>query len=186
MSATPKDPATPISVAETADDATTVSRRGFLRGIGSAGVLAAAAGTPLITPSTADAEVLGPADDATRAGQAARVRQRAARNALANRPPQATNSDEMLYDDFRGSFFKTLPQNDLGEVDDAAYKALLTALDSGSSDDFAAVPLSVQADRKLANPMAAFAFEMTGGDGHSSRIPAAPAFASATTAAEMA
>ena len=36
-----------------------------------------------------------------------------------------TNGDEERYPDYRVSFGKTLPHNDLGEVDSAAFRALL-------------------------------------------------------------
>lgn len=98
---------------------------------------------------------------------------------------QETNGDEGLYSDYRASFTKTLPHNEFGEVDPAAYEALLTALASGENDDFEAVPLSVSADRKLANPQGAYKFEMTGRDGQNTWMRPAPTFASAETAAEM-
>jgi hypothetical protein len=169
---------------------TGISRRNFLRGVGGVGALAATGlggGAALLAPTSASAEVLGPLGQPRRRNRAFQVRQRAART-LANiqLPPQPCNGDETLYADRRASFFKTLPQDNLGEVDPAAYQAFLDALESGQSEDFAAIPLSPQAARKLANPQAAYAFELSGGDGHSSRIPAAPAFASAFQAVEMA
>lgn len=167
-----------------------VSRRGFLRGFGGAGALAAAggigAGSLLTAPEPASATVLGPADRRRRRIDAYLVRNQAARNlARPGLPPQPTNGDEAFYADRRASFFKCLPQNDLGEVDAAAYQSLLDALDSGDAADFDLIPLSAQADRRLANPVAAYAFEMTGGDAHSSRIPEAPSFAGSFQAVEM-
>ncbi|MEM9557941.1 MAG: vanadium-dependent haloperoxidase [Acidobacteriota bacterium] len=168
---------------------TAVSRRGFLRGLGGASAATAAglgAGSALLTPDDALADPIGPLDERQRAVRAYRVRQRAAQRSLRrNLPPQPCSGDDDLYADRRGSFFKTLPQNNFGEVDTAAYDAFLAALASGEQADFDVVPRSVQADRKLANPLAAYAYELTGGDGHSSRIPAAPAFASALQSAEM-
>ncbi|MCA1779842.1 MAG: vanadium-dependent haloperoxidase, partial [Xanthomonadaceae bacterium] len=98
---------------------------------------------------------------------------------------QQTNGDEGLYDDFRASFSKALPHNDLGEVDPDAYGSLLNALDSRESADFELIPLDPSADRKLANPQAAYKFEITGRDSHLTFMRPAPAFASAETAAEM-
>jgi hypothetical protein len=66
-----------------------------------------------------------------------------------------------------------------------AYQALLYALESGKPSKFEAVPLSGDAERYLANPQACYAYEMTGGDGHSCRIAAPPTFAGARMAAEM-
>ncbi len=167
---------------------TDVSRRGFLQG---AGALAAAttvgAGSALVTPEAASAEVLGPLNRRSRQFSAYRVRQRAARVLVEpNIVEQPCSGDEDLYADRRASFFKTLPQNSLGEVDANAYQAFLDALESGNPADMDAVPLSPEADRRLANPLASYAYEMTGGDAHSSRIPAAPAFTSDFQAVEMA
>ena len=167
-----------------------VSRRGFLQGVSGAGLLGAtglAGGASLLTPGAAAAEEIGPLNQRQRQVQAFVVRRRAARNLFdPNLPNQDCNGDDAAYADRRASFFKTLPQNNLGEVDSAAYDQFLTALESGEQSDFDAIPQSPQSDRGLANPMAAYAFEMTGGDGHSSRMPPAPAFNSSFIAAEMA
>ena len=184
----PKEPIAPFQSKNTAtlteDEVTGVSRRGFLTGIGVAGL---ASGAGVLTTGSAEAEVLGPSGQRNRQVEAFRVRNQAARNLFDPRlADQPCNGDDSAYADRRASFFKTLPQDNLGEVDSAAYDQLLQALDSGEQADFNAVPLSNQSDRALANPMASYAFEMTGGDGHSSRIPAAPAFASGFTATEMA
>jgi len=98
--------------------------------------------------------------------------------------PSQTNGDEGKYADYRGSFTKALPHNNLGEVDPAAYGKLLYALETGSPAAFEAIPLGGTA--RLANPQAAYRFELTGADGNAVRIRPAPAFASAETAAEMA
>lgn len=164
-----------------------LSRRGFLRGAGlvTAGGLAATAS--LSTPPPAGAEEIGPLGRRSRQVRAFQVRNRAARRLFDPRlPEQSCNGDDTAYADRRGSFFKTLPQNSFGEVDTNAYQAFVDALDLGDQDAVEAVPASPQAVRKLANPMAAYAFEMTGRDGHATRMPAAPTFAGAVTAAEMA
>ena len=98
---------------------------------------------------------------------------------------QNNNGDEELYADRRASFSKCLPHNELGEVDSFAYDRFLTALMSRTSDDFEAIPISPIADRKLANPQAAYAFDMMGVDSHATSILPAPDFNSAETAAEM-
>ncbi len=164
-----------------------LSRRGFLHGAGVLGATGLASGATLLAPGSTAAEELGPLGQRRRQLSAFQVRNRAARNLYdPNLPEQECNGDESAYADRRASFFKTLPQNNLGEVDTAVYDLYLTALETGAQSDFDAIPLSPQSERRLANPLAAYAFEMTGGDGHSSRLPAAPAFASAFTAAEMA
>ncbi len=175
---------------ESESDAANVSRRGFLHGIGGAGLLSAtglAGAASLVTPGSAEAEEIGPLNKRQRKVRAFLVRKQAAANLFRQRlPNQDCNGDEDAYADRRASFFKTLPQNNLGEVDSAAYDQFLTALESGEQSEFDAIPQSPQSDRGLANPMASYAFEMTGGDGHSSRMPPAPAFDSDFIAAEMA
>ena len=97
--------------------------------------------------------------------------------------PQNANSDERVLGNFIGNFSKCLPHADNGEVDDAAYRALLVAIHSGRAADFALVPRGGVA--KLANPRAARAFQMEGQDASRVRIPPAPSFASEQRAAEM-
>ena len=96
---------------------------------------------------------------------------------------QETNGDEGLYADYRASFTKGLPHNSLGEVDVAAYEALLGALETGQTQDFEAIPLG--GTRKLANPQGAYRFDLVGLDSHKTFMRPAPAFESAETAAEM-
>lgn len=96
---------------------------------------------------------------------------------------QETNEDEGLYADYRASFTKGLPHNNLGEVDTAAYDTLLGALETGQTQDFEAIPLG--GTRKLANPQGAYRFELVGLDSHKTFMRPAPAFESAETAAEM-
>ncbi|OFX05566.1 MAG: hypothetical protein A3E78_12385 [Alphaproteobacteria bacterium RIFCSPHIGHO2_12_FULL_63_12] len=95
-----------------------------------------------------------------------------------------TNGDEGKYGDYRASFSKALPHNNLGEVDPVAYGKLLYALETASPAAFESIPLGGSA--RLANPQAAYRYELTGVDGNGARIRPAPAFASAETAAEMA
>ena len=96
---------------------------------------------------------------------------------------QDTNGDEGLYADYRASYSKGLPHNDLGEVDLDAFDTLLTALNTGQNGDFEAIPLG--GTRKLTNPQAAYRFELVGLDSHQTFIRPAPTFESAETAAEM-
>ena len=168
------------------------SRRRFLGQMTAGGV--AAAVVPNLTVSAQDdgrQDGLPSIDDVAigeaRSRRAFRLRQQAARNYLRQRPPEVRdNGDERRYDDFRSCFFKALPQNDYGEVQSTAYRALLEACERGTVEAFDAVPLSAESDRRLANPLAAFAFEMIGPDSWSTRMPPAPTFASAAQAAEMA
>src|SRR5258706_571709 len=57
-------------------------------------------------------------------------------------PAHPTKGDEARYATTRiGSYPKGLPHNALGEVDPAAYAALLGALASGRPADFEAIPM---------------------------------------------
>lgn len=97
---------------------------------------------------------------------------------------QETNGDE-AFADKRGSFTKTLPHNELGEVDTVQYSAYLTALASGRNSDFEAIQLAPQGFRKLANPQGAYKFERVGRDSHNTWMRPAPTFLGAETSAEM-
>ncbi len=124
------------------------------------------------------------ADKMTRQTQAYQTRELAAKAQQAiDYGTQATNGDEGLYADYRGSYSKGLPHNAQGEVDTGAYQALLDALESAENRDFEAIPMG--GVRKLANPQAAYRFEMVGLDSHKTFMRPAPEFASLETAAEM-
>jgi hypothetical protein len=81
------------------------------------------------------------------------------------------------------NFTKALPHNPLGEVDPAAYRALLRALRSGRPEDFRQIPLGGRV--KLANPEGAFAFELQGPDPWQRPLQAPPSLHSEAFAAEM-
>lgn len=122
---------------------------------------------------------------ARRRAKAAQIRLESARDVLRpDLPDQETNGDD-AYPDRRASFFKTLPQNQFGEVDKGAYKTYLGALRSRDQADFDRIPLADVAVRKLANPQGAYKFEMAGRDSHSTFMRPAPKFAGLETAAEM-
>lgn len=86
------------------------------------------------------------------------------------------NGDENSLPNRIACFVKGLPQNQFGEVDPAAYNALLAAIKSGKHTDFERIPRG--GGRKLNNPQSAFTFHMEGGDPHTYAIPAAPSIAS--------
>jgi hypothetical protein len=66
-------------------------------------------------------------------------------------PHPQPNGDEDRYDTIGlATFTKALPHNRLGEVDPAAYRALLRALQSSRTEDFRRIPLGGSV--KLANP----------------------------------
>ena len=186
----------PFEPAESAEnDRRGLTRRGMLGASAAAAFLAGAGGlaaAPALAGAADRAKFdgqrlvgFGP-DAAQRRSAVFRMRVDAARaNLQGFIGVQMNNGDEGRYADYRASFTKTLPHNAFGEVDPAAYQRLLAAIDSGEFDDFEQVPLSPQADRKLANPQGAWKYEITGWDSHETWMRPAPAFTSAETAAEM-
>jgi len=87
-----------------------------------------------------------------------------------------SNGDENSFPNRIACFAKGLPQNRFGEVEPAAYNALLAAIKSGKHADFERIPRS--GGRKLNNPQAAYTFHLEGGDPHTFDIPPAPSITS--------
>jgi len=103
---------------------------------------------------------------------------------LKERPPAElrANGDEELYPGGIASFSKGLPHNPLGEVDPQAFKALVSAVESGRPLDLEAVPLG--GVLKMVNPQAALAFGLEAPDAAQVPLIPPPPFASARQAAE--
>jgi hypothetical protein len=100
-------------------------------------------------------------------------------------PAHLTNGDETRYPSTHiASFTKALPHNALGEVDPAAYTALVAALQSGRPADFEEIPMGGTV--KLAAPQGAFGYVLEGADPQCLAVAPPPAFSSAQEAAEMA
>lgn len=97
-----------------------------------------------------------------------------------------TNGDEERYAgrNYFASFSRGLPHDALGEVDPVAYRALLDAIEVGMFEAFEAVPLG--GTIKFGNPLQSHSFLFEGQDPWGFSVPAAPAFASAEFAAELA
>jgi hypothetical protein len=164
-----------------------LSRREFLRSATIATLATGEVAATLVSGahnSPVHAAGMTPEDLQSRRWQAYRVRRDAA-IAQSNLPlpTYPTNDDETAYPTRIASFTKGLPHNDLGEVEPMAYEALLHALTTSHSAAFEAIPLGGRL--RLANPQAAYAFQLEGLDPHQVEIPAPPAFRSAETAAEM-
>jgi len=163
-----------------------LSRRGFLGGLGAAATaagLGTLGGATMLPAGAAAAAEIGPVGGQQRRQQAFEQRHFAAlRQKRVPLPGHPTNGDDDRYTDYRGSYTKGLPHNSLGEVDPSAYELFLAALASGDSADFEAIPLA--GPRKLANPQAAYAFEMVGPDSHHLGMIAPAALTSAWEAAE--
>ncbi|MGE0822692.1 MAG: vanadium-dependent haloperoxidase [Candidatus Binatia bacterium] len=133
----------------------------------------------------AHAESIGPDKPKKRRRRAFEVRRDAAKfQRDLPLPDHQTNGDKEFFVNKIGSYSKALPHNSLGEVDLAAYTALLAALSSGDPNAFEAIPLGGSV--KLANPQAAYAFVLEGPDGHHLGTIPPPAFSSAEEASEMA
>src|SRR5260221_61021 len=98
-------------------------------------------------------------------------------------PLQIAKGDEARYSKFIGNCTQGRPPNSIGEVEPAAYQALLTAVDSGNPGDFANIPLG--GNVKFSNPQGGLAFDLEGTDCAQMTIPPAPRLASARRAGEM-
>ena len=115
-------------------------------------------------------------------------RRRAAAQAELNDAPPlpATNGDEERYLDRRASFSKTMPHNELGEVEAPAYRSWLAILASGDPAQFEHVPRDPEAVERLNNPQATYAIDLVGPDATALTLEPPPEFASQAMAAEMA
>lgn len=175
---------------EARGDVTSVTRRGFLRGV--SGVTAATLATGATgVVSLGNAPLAHAAPTVTHGPQHRRVMARLARVEAAQLaftrplPRMASNGEENDYGGKRiGNFAKGLPHNGLGEVDSAAYNQLLKALASGSNEDFEAIPLG--GVRPLRNPQAGLAYDLEGPDSHHLGMRPAPRIDSAEEAGEAA
>jgi hypothetical protein len=162
-----------------------LSRRGLLEG-GAALAGLAVAGEPLASASPFGSLVArSPAVTAGRLDQALAVRVETAREAHRRGPAeQRANGDEARLPGMAACYSKGLPHDNTGMVDRRAYEVLQTAVRSGRPADFELIPLGGFV--KLANPQAAWAFELLGPDSCQLACPPAPAFAGAEQAAELA
>jgi hypothetical protein len=164
----------------------TSSRRAFLGRVGSAAAIAVAANAVPIAgqekkENTKRDET---SDGPSRADNAYNIRVSAAQRQY-NVPPaqHPTNGDEDLYPNKIGTYTKGLPHNQLGEVNVAAYRTMLRALQGGRTFDFERIRLGD--GRQLTNPQAGLAFEMQGPDSHHLTLAPPPSFNSAEEAGEM-
>ena len=124
------------------------------------------------------------ANDGSRRARSYRIRHRAAiEERKIPTPRQISNGDETRYPNFIGNYSQGLPHNSIGEVEQTAYQALLTAVDSGNPSDFANIPLGGNA--KLADPQGGLAFDLEGTDSGQLTSPPSPTLASAERAGEM-
>lgn len=156
---------------------TPFTRRGFLAGTLLAAPLARSLTS--LTPTTAENAPI----EGARSQAAFELRKQAAL-AQSRRPTAAmiSNGDEKALPNRIACFAKGLQQNQFGEVDPAAYNALLAAIQSGKHSDFERLPRG--GGRRLSNPQSSYTFHLEGGDPHSFDIPPAPSIASPAAAFE--
>jgi hypothetical protein len=163
------------------------SRREFLKGIGLSGLVAAGlAGCgdgPQDFVATSNSFSPAPSPGTDRAQSAINFRTTRAQQANANPATHQNNGDEQRYSNFIASFSKTLPHNDLGEVEVTAYQQFVSAIDNFEPAAMESVPRGGTA--QFVNPFAGQAFTLSGVDGQSVTMPPAPTFDSAEMAAEM-
>jgi hypothetical protein len=130
------------------------------------------------------ARAQAPVGNTARADRAQEIRLEAAAFQRARPLPTHTNNgDEALYPSRFASFSKGLPHNAVGEPVLTQYDALLAAILSGNPADFEAIVLG--GERKLANPLAGYAYVLEGADPHAIAMRPAPTFTSAEVAGEM-
>lgn len=169
-----------------------LDRRTFLGGVGgvtvgalAGGLTGLAAGT--VPASRASAEQIGPRDPIERRNEAYRIRLEAALEEK-NRAVifHQCNGDETAFPNFIGNFHKTLPHDQFGEVDPAAYQALVDALDAGDIQAIDDVPSNAFFFLPLLNPLGGLAFANEGPDLAAVEVNAPPSVASAELAAQAA
>jgi len=170
-----------------------VSRRRFIGTLGAtaAGAVALGSVVPAEASSSVASAAVAPAASGNsfyqqRAQAAYQYRVNCAndnRLPVSGRFSRPNNGDEELYPNRIGNYSKALPHQANGEVEPAAYDALLNAIRAGNPAAFEQIPMGGTA--KLTSPQAAYAFDLQGSDAFAMTQPPAPAFASREIAAEI-
>ena len=166
-----------------------VSRRALLEGSASAALVAAAVGSSgaVLRPGAANAADPAPAGRSARQMAAFRIREAAAQAYLDEQQPvHRSNGDEARYPDKRASFAKTLPHNDVGEVDADAFATFVSVLSNGGPTSFETIPRDQRAEVELNDPQATYSYDLVGLDSAATSLDPPPAFASSLMATEMA
>ena len=171
-------------------DASGLSRRKFLGGIGGAAAAAVATSAvggiaiePLVN-AAATAEAANTNSYMThRRNRSWQLRKETADYWKAVGMPQhPVNGDETRFANRIGNFSKGLPHNSFGEVDANAYQSLLDAIDSGNPADYDSIILD--GPNKLTSPQGGLAFDLEGADSHALAVPAPPSITSGEMAGE--
>ena len=176
---------------------TAIDRRAFLNGLGTtAGIAASLPAISILSEAaTAYADDIGPQGGLARAETSERIRLGVAeRESSVRIPNHEDNGDEALYPSKIGNYSKNLKHDSTtGEVDPAAYEAMIAAISTGRFADFEALATNGHfgsadktVQRRLVNPGSGYAFDLEGTDSHQLKLAPAPAFASAQEAGEMA
>jgi len=172
---------------------TSPARRKFL---GQAGAAALAVGAVGLKPALGGKESAAAAAQGSGSGSSAapnrandsfNYRMKMAQDEKFSAGRQADNGDLARYTDFSGVYTKGLAHDALGVPSAASVRSLLKAFQTGKHSDFNAVIVGSPGgggNSKLNGPQVALAFDLQGMDSHATVIPAAPAVASAQTAAE--
>ncbi len=155
---------------------TASSRRSFLAGVG-ATVTVGALGAGIVNRA-GDSSDFDLASD--RADAIAQTRSEAHNSEPVSMPP--TNGDEEAFPAGTASFTKTLPHNDVGDVDPEVFAAFVAAVTVGDAGLVDGLPSG--GPRRLANPLAAHCFSLGGADPHSVPMPPVHSLRSARQAAE--
>jgi hypothetical protein len=144
-------------------------------------------GAGLLGGNCLNAATLDPTQAREHQGWATHVREEAATSKLKIIPtPQLTSGDEERYADKRASFSKTLPHDELGEVQPGAYRLFVEILLKGDPTRFADIPRAPKAELRLSNPQAAYACDIAGLDSYCTGLAMPPLFAGPEMASEAA
>jgi membrane-associated phospholipid phosphatase len=175
---------------KTADSQPNLNRRKFVGGLLGAGAAVGAAAAGKASAASADPAVglgrttgIGTLTPEERQASAFQIRENAALFHQSKALPVPVNNGDESIPGYIASFSKTLPHNNLGEVDQRAYTAYLNALASGRASDFEAIPMG--GPGKLSNPQSSYTFSMEGPDSHQIGLDPPPSFSSAAIAGEM-
>ena len=144
-------------------------------------------GAALVTWNDLNAAALDPTDSRQHQQSGMQLRAEAAASQLKSRPSaQVTTGDEERYADKRASFSKTLPHDELGEVLPEAYRLFVNILVQREPKRFAEMPRAANAQLRLNNPQAGYAYDLAGIDSNSTALAMPPPFAGPRMASEMA
>ncbi len=168
------------------------SRRSFLGKVGGATAVALTVGIPLeplFEGKRGQAEAsVAHYGSSSRAYASYDYRKDTAQNDNVDIGELPDNGDSHRFTDYSGNWSKCLKHDALGIPNQAAFRSLLHAFQTGEFQDFenilVANPGGNGFTSTMNGPMGALSFDLEGLDSHATSIPPAPSVASAQTAAE--